>query len=278
MYAVIRMEKRKGAAISAIEKHNNRVTEILSDGTEKQWAENADPNLREDNISIKKYEELNLTLHQSIHKHLQDCGITKTRKDAVKAVEILCTASPEYFNGNEFDDKLTSFCKQANDFVNDRFGRENVMSIDIHLDEKTPHIHFVIVPITKDNKLSAKTVCGNRKDYQKLQDDFADKMKNLGLKRGIKGSNAKHVEMREFYGSMKTNVAPINEFMERRKNENENRYKEIAHKLRDTTNIAMEFLANMNLTIDPKTNSIRELNSEEIEKLRKRKKSRGPKF
>ena len=32
----------------------------------------------------------------------------------------------------------------------------------------------------------------------------------------------------------------------------------------------MEFLANMNLTIDPKTNSVRELTSEEIEKLKKK--------
>ncbi len=272
MYAVIRMEKRKGAAISAIEKHNNRTTEILADGTEKQWAENADPNLREDNVSYKKYEDLNL--HQSINKHLQECGIHKTRKDAVKAVEILCTASPEFFNGNELTDKTMAFCKQANKFINERYGRANIMTIDIHLDEKTPHIHFVIVPITKDNKLSAKTVCGNRKDYQKLQDDFSENMKNLGLKRGIKGSNAKHIEMREFYGSLKTNVTPMNEFLERRKSEHENRYKEIAYKFRDTANVALEFLANMNLTVDPKTNSVRELSPEELEKLR-RKKKRG---
>lgn len=270
MYAVIRMEKRKGAAISAIEKHNNRTTEILADGTEKQWAENADPNLKEDNISIKKYEDLNL--NQSINKHLQECGILKTRKDAVKAVEILCTASPEFFNGNELDDKTMAFCKQANNFINERYGKANVMSVDIHMDEKTPHLHFVIVPITKDNKLSAKTVCGNRKDYQKLQDDFSEKMKNLGLKRGIRGSNAKHIEMREFYGSLNTNVTPMNEFLERRKNENENRYKEIAHKFRDTANVAMEFLSNMNLTVDPKTNTVRELSPEEIEKRRKKKK------
>ncbi len=35
MFAVIRVEKRKGAAISAIEKHNSRTIEILPDGKEK---------------------------------------------------------------------------------------------------------------------------------------------------------------------------------------------------------------------------------------------------
>lgn len=270
MFAVIRIEKRKGAAISAIEKHNNRTTEILADGTEKQWAENADPKLKEFNISIKKYEELNL--NQSIHKHLKECGIDKTRKDAVKAVEILCTASPEYFNGNEFDDRLTAFCKQAQDFINKRYGNENIMTTDVHLDEKTPHIHFVVVPITKDNKLSAKTVCGNRKDYQQLQDDFSDKMKNLGLKRGVKGSNAKHIEMREFYGTLKTNVTPMNDFLDKRKNEAESKYKDLAYKYKDMANTAMSFLANLNYTIDPNTNSIRKLSEEEIENLKKKKK------
>jgi hypothetical protein len=270
MYAVIRMEKRKGAAISAIEKHNNRTTEILADGTQKQWAENANPELIENNISIKKHENLNLG--QSINKHLHDLGIHKTRKDAVKAVEILCTASPEFFNGNEIDDKLEAFCKQSQKFIKERFGKENIMSMDIHLDEKTPHIHFVIVPITKDNKLSAKTVCGNRKDYQNLQDEFALKMKDLGLKRGIKGSNAKHIEMREFYGAHKTNVAPINDFLETRKGKNESRYKEVAVKYRDVANTALTFLATLNFTIDPKTNTIRGLSEEEIEDLKKKKK------
>ena len=36
MFAVIRIEKRKGAAISAIEKHNARTVEILPDGTDKK--------------------------------------------------------------------------------------------------------------------------------------------------------------------------------------------------------------------------------------------------
>jgi len=266
MFAVIRIEKRKGAAISAIEKHNNRTTEILADGTEKQWAENADPKLKEFNISIKKYEELNL--NQSIHKHLKECGIDKTRKDAVKAVEILCTASPEYFNGNEIDDRLTAFCKQAQDFINERYGNENIMTTDVHLDEKTPHIHFVIVPITKDKKLSAKTVCGNRKDYQQLQDDFAEKMKNLGLKRGVKGSNAKHIEMKEFYGALKNDITPINEFLEQRKS---TEVSKLSRELKNTKVIAhhaYELLKKNNFTFDKLTLQPRKLTAEEIEALK----------
>lgn len=275
MYAVIRMEKRKGAAISAIEKHNARTVEILPDGTEKKWAENANHELTPNNIIYKKYKDLNL--NQSIHQHLKDVGITKTRKDAVKAIEILCTASPEYFNGNVIDKRLTAFCRQAQDFIKDRYGKENVMTVDIHLDEKTPHIHFVIVPITKDNRLSAKIVCGNRTEYQKLQDDFSDKMKNLGLKRGVRGSNAKHIEMKEFYGSLSTNVTPMTEFLDKRKNESEGKYKDLAYKYKDMANAAISFLAGLNYTVDSNTNSVREMSEDEIEKLKKRKKrEQGP--
>ncbi len=268
MYAVIRLEKRKGAAISAIEKHNNRTTEILPDGTKKQWAENADPNLTEKNITYKKYPSLNL--NQSINQHLKEIGIEKIRKDAVKAVEILCTASPEFFHQKDMDLRIDAFRKKANAFIIEKYGKENVMTADLHLDEKTPHIHYVIVPITKDKRLSAKIVCGNRKDYQNLQNEYAEKMKGLGLKRGIEGSNAKHIEMKEFYGTLKTNITPMNEFLEKRKNKTDTKLKKDLGTYKAIANAAYALLQNMNYTLDPKTLSPRELTEEEIEKLKKK--------
>nr|WP_295666826.1 MobV family relaxase [Sphingomonas sp.] len=266
MYAVIRIEKRKGAAISAIEKHNARTEEIFVDGSVKKWAENADSNLSQNNITKKKFNDLNLS--QSINQHLKNIGIDKIRKDAVKAVEILCTASPEYFNGNRVDQKLTAFSQRAMEFVSERFGKENIMSLDIHLDEKTPHIHFVIVPITKDKKLSAKTVCGNRKDYQNLQDDFSEKMKDLGLKRGIRGSNAKHIEMKEFYGALTNDVIPINEFLENRKSSEVSKLNQELKKAKIIAHHAYELLKKNNFTIDEKTLQPRKLTTEEIEALK----------
>ncbi len=40
------------------------------------------------------------------------------------------------------------------------------------MDEKTPHMHLSFVPITKDGRLSAKDILGNRKNLTKWQDDF----------------------------------------------------------------------------------------------------------
>ena len=42
----------------------------------------------------------------------------------------------------------------------------------VHMDEKTPHLHLVFVPLTKDNRLCAKEIIGNRANLTKWQDDF----------------------------------------------------------------------------------------------------------
>ncbi|SCI75182.1 Plasmid recombination enzyme [uncultured Ruminococcus sp.] len=40
------------------------------------------------------------------------------------------------------------------------------------MDEKTPHLHLTFVPLTKDNRLCAKEIIGNRANLTKWQDDF----------------------------------------------------------------------------------------------------------
>ena len=40
------------------------------------------------------------------------------------------------------------------------------------MDEKTPYMHLTFVPLTKDNRLSAKEILGNRVSLSKWQDDF----------------------------------------------------------------------------------------------------------
>ncbi len=40
------------------------------------------------------------------------------------------------------------------------------------MDEITPHMHYGVVPITKDGRLSAKEVVGNKKALTEFQDRF----------------------------------------------------------------------------------------------------------
>lgn len=55
----------------------------------------------------------------------------------------------------------------------------------VHLDEKTPHMHVVSVPITEDGRLSAKTLTSGSMGFRQVQDRFYKEVsKKYGLKRG----------------------------------------------------------------------------------------------
>lgn len=56
----------------------------------------------------------------------------------------------------------------AADFFIQRVGRENIVSMG----KKTPHMHLIFVPMTKDSRLCAKGIVGNRASLSRLQDDF----------------------------------------------------------------------------------------------------------
>jgi hypothetical protein len=70
------------------------------------------------------------------------------------------------------------------------------------MDEKTPHMHFGVVPITDDGRLSAKEVVGNKKALTEFQDRFNEHVKQRGydLERGQSRqvTNAKHEQMSQY--------------------------------------------------------------------------------
>ena len=76
------------------------------------------------------------------------------------------------------------------------------MSAVVHMDEKTPHLHLTFVPLTKDNRLCAKEIIGNRANLTKWQDDFHAYMveKYPDLERGESASKTgrKHIPTRLF--------------------------------------------------------------------------------
>ncbi|RYY20022.1 MAG: hypothetical protein EOP41_09360, partial [Sphingobacteriaceae bacterium] len=62
----------------------------------------------------------------------------------------------------------------------------------LHLDEKTPHIHAIVVPLTADGRLSAKELMGNKKNLSLRQDRYGEAMASFGLIRGVRESKANH--------------------------------------------------------------------------------------
>jgi len=128
----------------------------------------------------------------------------KVRKNAVVAVEMLLTASPEYFRpdaasaGVYSKSRLDAFKVSCLKWLRNRFG-EQLASVTLHTDEVTPHIHVALVPLIS-GRLNARGLFGGREKLRELQDSFADALRGLGLERGIRGSSAKHQRVQQFYG------------------------------------------------------------------------------
>ena len=144
-----------------------------------------------------------------VRQRIEESGV-KVRKNAVLAVEHLITASPEVFGYKVRDtkgkkelygnvDAWKEFETSAQKWLFERYGRENVVNFTVHKDESTPHIHAVVVPIL-DNKLNCRAYLGGREKMSEMQTSFAQAVEHIGLQRGIEGSKAKHMELKEFYG------------------------------------------------------------------------------
>lgn len=84
-------------------------------------------------------------------------------------------------------------------FLQQQFGAKNVVSFTLHQDEKTPHIHAVVAPITAQNTLSADKLF-NPTSLRQLQTDYAQAMAKYGMERGVEHSQAKHEPVQRLYG------------------------------------------------------------------------------
>jgi hypothetical protein len=125
---------------------------------------------------------------------------SKLRKNGVLAVEHVVTASPEFFRGKS-KKEINDYFSRAIGFFNKHWGQENVLSANIHYDEKTPHMHLFVCPIDdKTGRLNCRKWLGARDSLSKLQDSFHDDVgSSVGLKRGLKGSKANNQKLKNYY-------------------------------------------------------------------------------
>lgn len=175
-YAIMRINKCKLGAVSRIEKHHERKKDV--------YKSNPDIDMKRSvlNFHIKDPPD---SYRRLIRKRIEEVGC-RTRKDSVVLQDSICTASPEFFKGKT-SRQTEDFFRTAYRFYCKTFGADNIISAVVHLDERTPHMHVCFVPITKDRRLSSKTVIGGPVGLVKLQDDFYSHMiyQFPELKRGI---------------------------------------------------------------------------------------------
>ena len=159
-YAILRFAKHKGGASKALSAHHERTKEI--------YASNPDI---DKNRTMQNYHLIapRWSYGQEIRHRIRMAGC-RVRKDSVKFVDTLVTVSPEFARVHEAE--MPEYFNRAFDFLKERVGEENIISAVVHMDEKTPHMHLCFVPLTKDNRLSAKEILGNKKAMIQWQDDF----------------------------------------------------------------------------------------------------------
>lgn len=166
----------------------------------------ADPAKLHLNTSFKVNDYCSMPMEQAVSKRIEDAytGKRAVRKDAVKHINHMLTGSHDRMHEIFRDKELAEKWVKANyEFIDENFGKENIVRFTLHLDERTPHIHCVTVPITDKGGLSAKEVMGNRVKLQQLQTKYAEKMKPFGLERGVANPNIKHQDTKEFYKDMR---------------------------------------------------------------------------
>ena len=110
----------------------------------------------------------------------------KVRKDSVLMVETMITSSPEFMTSLPVEEQREYF-ESAMKFIRQEVGEQNIFAATIHMDEKTPHMHICLTPITPEGKLSAKLVLGNQKKLSEWQTRFHEHMSARWsqLERGI---------------------------------------------------------------------------------------------
>lgn len=159
-YAILRFAKRKGGAAKAIAAHNER--------TKEAYASNPDIDksrtVQNEHLIAPRW-----SYGQEIRHRIGMAGC-RVRRDSVKFVETLITTSPEFAKAHESE--MPEYFERALGFLKERVGEENIFSAVVHMDEKTPHMHLCFVPLTKDKRLSAKEILGNKKAMIRWQDDF----------------------------------------------------------------------------------------------------------
>ena len=90
-------------------------------------------------------EHNNMTDYEFMKKRCLELKILK-RKDINWLVSWVITIPTDY-DGNK-----ALFFREAYNFMENRYGKENVVSAYVHLDETSPHMHFCFVPVIFDNK------------------------------------------------------------------------------------------------------------------------------
>ena len=192
-YFVLHMDKFKKEAIRGIQSHNRR---------ERESHSNPDIDYDRSSANYELHESASTNYAETIQRRIDALQLAKAvRKDAVRMCGLIVTSDSAFFQSLSPED-TRRFFEESKAFLMDFVGAENVVSAMVHMDEKTPHMHFFHVPVTQDGRLNANKIY-TRQSLRKLQSELPAYLQSRGfaIERGVEqtpGSAKKHLDTREF--------------------------------------------------------------------------------
>ena len=198
-YAIIRNEKYTLNQINVIYRHNERKnTNYSNKDIIKENGKN--------NYSIK---QCNTTYEKAFRNIKEKYNLKgKIKNTSNVACEYIITASPDFFE-NLSQQEIKRYFETAYRFVCGfkNLGEQYIISAKVHLDESTPHLHLVYLPVVhtidkKSGKNIEKLCCTDfwkgKNSYKYLQDNFYDYITKSGfdLERGDTKDN-KHIKIED---------------------------------------------------------------------------------
>lgn len=181
----LRIQKLKGAGkIEIASRHNLR--EIQA---ELGYKSHIDPLRSPHNIILRGAVTAKEVAQQATHL-MNEAKVSKPRKDAVRALEIIFSLPPSTtIDTLEFFSNATGWTES--------YFQVPIVSAVIHHDEEAPHCHVLMLPLI-NGRLVGSDLMGNRKNLEAMQNDFYLKVaQGYGLQKPAKvkqHSKAKRVE------------------------------------------------------------------------------------
>lgn len=211
-YAVCHLQRGSGND-SGMSCHIER-----KDAQDKTYVpDNADRSRTHLNMELVSFPEEVRNRTEAIQYRIDNAGLSrKVAGNQCKAIRIILTGTHEQMIKIQEEGRLDKWMKVNLKWLHETFGKENVVSCVLHMDEKTPHLHATIVPIVtaerqrreREGERKYNTKSGprpsaddvlKRAKLREYQNTYAAAMSEFGLKRGIVGSTARHIATSTHY-------------------------------------------------------------------------------
>ncbi len=201
-FAIIRNTKYKRENLKGIYRHNER----------------RNKNYSNDNIDKEK-SYLNYSLKSPKYRYDKEFDIMKEKYDLKGQIKTVSNIACEYIitSDKQFfeeigEEETKGYFETAYQFVAEykNLGEQYIMSAKVHMDEETPHMHLIFLPVvhTQDkkgndiDKLACSKFWKEKDSYRRLQDAFYQYMTshNFKLERGVpkEETGREHIDIKEY--------------------------------------------------------------------------------